>query len=440
MESVRETIEKYNLIKEGDVVGVGVSGGQDSMALLHYLIEYRKEKKFEIVVVNIDHSIREESEEDSRFVMNYAKEHKLRAHTFKIDVPKYSEEEGLSLETAARDVRYRVFASLIEKNIVNKIATAHHLSDQAETILFHIFRGCGTSGAKGMEIKRDYFIRPMLETKKKDIVKYVEEHDIHYVEDKTNKDNSYDRNYIRNVVIPSIEKRWPAFTENLSNFATCCKEDDEYINSKIITDNIIVEKKTVRIPLSSFIFEKPVIARIIFKALAQIGVNKDIENKHINLIIDLAKKGQNGAKIKLANNVSCYKEYDFVTLSNQKKEMKVGSWPFKIGKYDIDDFGRLQVKSVDKMEYDENLYVDANKIPKTAKWRYRKDGDTITKFGGGTKKLKTYLIDKKVPARKRDDLVVLADKNEIYVVAGVGISDKAKIDDNTKKIYQISVK
>lgn len=440
MKTVRETIEKYNLIKEGDIIGVGVSGGSDSMSLLHFLCELKKEKRFDIVVINIDHSIRENSKFDSEFVMNYAEENKIRAYTFNVDVPKLCQEANISIETGAREARYKIFSSLLEKKIVSKIATAHHLSDQAETVLFHIFRGCGISGAKGIEIQRDQFIRPMLETSEEEVLKYIKQNEIPFVEDETNKENSYDRNYIRNLIIPKIKERWPNFAENISNFAKCCREDDEYIKSQIITDNFLVDGKTVRIPLSSFLFAKSLVVRIIFNSLHEIGVKKNIESKHIASILELASTGKNGAKISLPMKISVFKEYDYITISNLQKQKKVGSWLFKPGSFQIENFGKITTKSVPHLENDSCLYVDAQKIPKGAKWRFRREGDTITKFGGGTKKLQTYLIEKKVPQRLRDDIPVLALLNEVFVVASVGINDNVRVDENTKKIYQISVK
>ena len=213
-------------------------------------------------------------------------------------------------------------------------------------------------------------------------------------------------------------------------------EDDEYIYSQVPTDLFIVEENQVKIPLSYFIFNRAVTSRMIYKAMHIIGVNKDIENKHIDLILKFVQNSQNGKKLELPLKVSVFKEYDYLTLVNKQKEKQELCEKFKAGSFEVLGFGKVNVKKIEKLDK-EGLFVDFDKIPKTAIWRFRKDGDIFEKFGGGTKKLKEFLIDKKIPSRVRNILPVLADQNEVYVVAGVEISDKVKITKNTKKIYKI---
>ena len=241
--------------------------------------------------------------------------------------------------------------------------------------------------------------------------------------------------------MPLINKKWPNAVCALNNFASACKEDDDYIKSQIIDDAIFMEsKKVVKIPTTYFINSPAITSRLIFKALKKIGVEKDIERKHIDLIRALALSGKNGSRIKLPMDVTAIKEYDFITLSNEQKEKKVGSWSFKCGSINIDNFGKITVKRAKDLTINDNeLIIDAKKLPQDIEWRYRKEGDFITKFGGGTQKLKTYLSQKKIPLRQREDIPVLASLNEVFVVAGVGISDKVKIDESTKSAYIIKV-
>ena len=172
-----------------------------------------------------------------------------------------------------------------------------------------------------------------------------------------------------------------------------------------------------------------------------IGIYKDIERKHIEIIKNLAINGQNGAKVKLPMDVLAHKEYDYITLTNEQKEVKVLNLEFKCGTFMIDGFGKLVVKKTNNPQISEdNLIIDAKKLPKNVSWRFRREGDEITKFGGGTQKLKTYLSQKKIPLRQRDTIPVLASDSEIYVVAGVGISDKVRIDETTKQAYKIEQK
>ena len=148
MDRILDYIKANKLIKQGEIIGVATSGGRDSMALLHFLNENREALNCQIIAINIDHCIREHSAADSAFVMEYCKENNIKAYTFKVDAVKLSREEKLSVEAGARNARYNTFEALIKKGLVDKIALAHHLYDQSETILLNLLRGCGLSGAK----------------------------------------------------------------------------------------------------------------------------------------------------------------------------------------------------------------------------------------------------------------------------------------------------
>ena len=436
MENIKKLIEEKHLINEGDVIGVGVSGGKDSMALLHYLNSISRDLGFEVVAITIDHSIRENSALDSMFVMDYCKQNRIRAYKFKVDVPALAKQKSLSLESAAREARFGVFNSLISRGTVDKIALAHHQSDQAETVLMHLFRGSGIRGLTGMGLVRDnVFIRPMLQTDEKSIWKYVLDNDIEYREDETNQENEYNRNYIRNEIMPLILKRWPNAIASILNVAELLGKDDEYINSQVPTDAFIISEKEVKIPLSYFLYPAPIVSRMIIRALGYIGVNKDIESKHIEMIISFVNSAENGKRIDLPLKVSLHKEYDFVTLTNKQKKQVAFSEKHKLGSFIVPYYGKLTIKKVNSVGDADKLYYDADKVPKDAVWRFRTAGDIFEKFGGGTKKLKSYLIDKKIPSRLRDYIPVLCVDNEVYIIAGVEISDKIKVDKNTKRIY-----
>ncbi len=442
MNNINLTIKKNNLIKSGEKIGVALSGGADSMALLDYLTKIQKDLGFEVLAIHVDHGIRENSVKDSKFVSEYCKNKSIRLYTFKINVRELAKERNESIETVARDARYKIFESLIEKEIVNKIALAHHAEDQAETILMHIFRGSGISGAKGMEVlSRDIYIRPMLNTRKKTILKYIKENSIPYVQDETNYEDTYQRNYLRNKIMPIVIERFPGAIDAINSFGKTCKEDDDYINTQINNEILLKESnKSIKIPCSYFLNETALSSRIIFKAINEVGIYKNIEKKHIEMIINLALNSENGRKIKLPMGLSVYKEYDYVTLTNETKNIKEINIPFKSGTYKFEGFGKIRISKTKEFQWNsEKLIIDATKLPKDAVWRYRKDGDFIKKINGGTQKLKTYFNQKKIPLRMRDFIPVLASGNEIFVVAGVDISEKVKVEDKNNKCYEIKV-
>ena len=430
MQNVLKFIKDNNLIQPGERIGVGVSGGSDSMALVHFLQSISEELDIEVVAICVDHGIREESRDEANFVVSKCREMGVRAYKFKIDAPKLAKDKNVSIETAAREGRYGVFASLIKKDVVDKIALAHHLSDQAETILMHIFRGSGIAGARGMTPTRDkIYIRPLLNTSKEEILDYIAYNNLDYINDSSNNDNSYTRNFLRNVVMPQITSKWPGAVKSIVSFGKVLSEDDDYINSQTFGDAIIYEEKEARIPLSYFIYPAPIISRMVIKALKNIGVKVDFERKHIDMIRELASGYENAIK-----------DYDYLTLANRRKEIPEFKCELRCGEFEVPEGGKLVVRRVKDFTPKANtLFFDYRKVPKTAVWRFRKEGDVFTKFGGGTKKLKSFLIDRKVPQRKRDFIPVLADGNEVYVVAGVEISDKVRLE-NVATAYSVEYK
>ena len=187
-------------------------------------------------------------------------------------------------------------------------------------------------------------------------------------------------------------------------------------------------------------YDEPIINRIIFKAIHGIGIGEDIERKHIDAIKDLARNSENGKRIDLPLGVMAFKEYEYLTLTNKKKEVVKFCEELKCGEITVPTYGKISVKRVRDFAIKPNvLYVDYKKVPRDAVWRFRQDGDVFEKFGGGTKKLKSYLIDKKIPLRERANIPVLASGNEVLVIAGIEISEKVKIDDTIKTALKIEV-
>ncbi len=441
MDKILDFINQNKLIKRGEIIGVACSGGRDSMALLHYLNDVKAQLDCQVIAINIDHCIREHSAADSAFVMDYCKEHNIKAYTFKVDAMKLVRQDKLSVEAGARNARYNTFDALIKKGLVDKIALAHHLYDQAETVLLNLLRGCGISGAKGMEAMRDNkYIRPMLHTPREEIMGYIDEYDIPYVEDETNADNNYSRNYIRNVVMPTIRKRFKSVDRNLVNFSSRCNEDDKYINSQVDFGAIVKLNDVTRIPMYYFSYADSIVNRLLLKVLSDYA-SQDIESKHIALIRDFALDAQNGDSIDLPFGIKVHKEYEYLTISRITAKVEIESQEFKKGKTYIQGFGEIRIVS-SKVFNDIKPHqhvVDVEKIPTGAEWRFRRDNDVFTPFGSSNeKRLNDYLASKKIPQRLRNNIPVLAKGNIVYIVADIEIADMLKVDDNTTKLYKIN--
>lgn len=441
MDRILDFIKTNKLIKQGEIVGVATSGGRDSMALLHYLNENKASLDCQVIAINIDHCIREHSAADSAFVMDYCKENNIKAYTFKVDAVKLSREEKLSVEAGARKARYNTFEALIKKGLVDKIALAHHLYDQAETILLNLLRGCGLAGAKGMEPIRDnIYIRPMLQVPREEIMGYIDEYAIPFVEDETNADTNYSRNYIRNIIMPTIRKKFRSVDKNLVHFAEICAEDDKYINSQVDMGTIAKVGDVTRVPMYYFSYQPSVINRILLKVLSAYA-SQDIESKHIAMICEFARDGKNGDSIDLPFGIKVHKEYEYLTVAPLKAAVESVKQEFKKGKTYIEGFGTIRTVS-SKVFNDVKPHqhvVDASKVPANAVWRFKQDKDMFTPFGHeSAKKLNDYLADKKIPQRLRRNIPVLAVDNTIYIVADIEISDMLKVDENSTNLYKIN--
>ena len=441
MEQVLDYIKKHNLIKSGEIIGVACSGGRDSICLLHFLNSIKHDLDCEVVAVNVDHGIRAHSALDTEFVMQFCKDHKIRAYKFKGEALRVAKEEKLTVEQAARKVRYGVFDTVIKKGLVDKIALAHHMQDQAETVLLNIIRGAGLTGARGMEPVRDgVFIRPLLATPREEIMAYLDMNGLEYVEDETNADNTYSRNYIRNIVLPALRKHFRGVDKNIVNFSAICAKDDSYINKQVNLSTMVESKDMVKVPLSYFYQDEAIVNRILKQVFAKFA-SQDIESKHIKMVREFALEADNGSVISLPMKIKVMKEYDYVVVGYLKKKETIGEYPFRSGKLKVDGYGIIRSTS-SKVLTEPKAHqhiIDADKLPANAIWRFRRESDVFSPLGlGGTKKLKDYYIDKKIPQRMRNEIPVLAVGNKILVVADIEIADELKITESSKQFYKIN--
>ncbi len=441
MENVLDYIKENKLIKSGEIIGVACSGGRDSMSLLHYLNSIKQDLDCEVVAINVDHGIRQTSALDTEFVMQFCKDHKIRAYKFKGEALKVAKEEKLTVEQAARKVRYGIFETVIQKGVCDKIALAHHMYDQAETVLLNILRGAGLNGARGMEPIRDgIYIRPLLKTPRENIMAYIDEFGLEFVEDETNKDTTYSRNYLRNIVMPALRRHFKGADRSLVNFAELCKKDDDFINSKIDTNTMIESKEYVKVPLSYFYQDEAVVNRILKKVFDKFS-RQDFERRHFDIVRSFALEANNGNIISLPFKVKALKEYDYIIIGHIKKKENVGEYPFQSGKLKIEGYGTIRSTS-SKVLTEPKIHqhiIDAEKLPAIAVWRFRQEGDTFAPLGlNGSKKLKEYFIDKKIPQRMRNEIPVLAVGERILAVADIEIADEIKVTPETKRFYKIN--
>ena len=290
-----ETIKKYNLIEPKDKIVLGVSGGPDSISMLNILNEIKEEFNFEIYVAHVNHMIREEAEDDEKYVQRYCEKNNIQFFVKRIDVQQIANTEKRGTEETGRKVRYEFFEEVMQKVGANKIAIAHNKNDKIETIIMNLLRGSGISGLKGIEPIRDNkYIRPLIDCERQEIEQYCEDNKLNPRIDKTNFENDYTRNKIRNIVIPYIKNEFnPNIVETLDRLSQVATEESNYVDkqtNKIYQDLLIEETQNqIILKLKEFNEQEKVIkGRIILLATKQLmGSTQGIEKIHIEDIIKL---------------------------------------------------------------------------------------------------------------------------------------------------------
>ena len=291
---VIETIKKYGLIQAKDKIVLGVSGGPDSITMLDILRQIQEEFDFEIVVAHINHMIRKEAIQDEEYVKKYCEKNNIKCFVKRIDVIDIANNKKIGTEEAGRLVRYDFFDEVLKQTGSNKIAIAHNKNDKIETIIMHLLRGSGLSGLKGIEPIRENVIRPLIECERKEIEKYCDENRLEPRIDKTNFENDYTRNKIRNIVIPYIEKELnPNIIETIDRLSEVVKKEDRYLEkvALVVYDKILIKQEPgqIMLELKGFNEQDEVIkSRIILYTVKKLfGSSQGIEKIHINDIIKL---------------------------------------------------------------------------------------------------------------------------------------------------------
>ena len=426
-------IDLSKFISNNQTVAVALSGGGDSMALLYYMLKNSNKYHFNVIAINVEHGIRgEASISDTNFVKNYCSRNGVPLLTYSVDCVAYANKHGLSVEQAGRILRYQIFSEAIAQGKCDKVATAHHIKDNFESVLFNLFRGSGLKGLAGIEENfDDKIIRPFLSVSKEQITKYLQENNIPFVTDQTNFDDKYTRNAIRLNLLPEIEKIFPDAENSVYRFSQIAKLENDYLAEQTLKSLTFLDTKvTVQLPIHSALLSRATVL-----ALKHLGIEKDWEKTHIDSVITLSQL-ENGKMTDLPKGIVAVKEYDKITFYKNPKSI-TSIIPFALGEISFDE-KVLCINEVDKpTDLTKGFYADKDKIPCTAVIRTRRDSDKFTKFGGGTKSLSDYLTDKKIPLIERDSLLLLAVESEVLAIFGLAISDKIRVTDNTKTIIEL---
>ncbi len=415
-------------------IGVALSGGRDSVALAYAL----KKGGYDVIAINVEHGIRgENSLKDSAFVRDFCVLYDIPLYQESVDSLSFASDNGYTVEQAARILRYKVFENAIQEGVCDVVALAHHRDDQAETIFMRIIRGTGVNGLCGMRAVRGSYIRPLLECPREDIDEYVAQNGIKYVDDETNFCTDYTRNYLR-AELAELKKRFPSVCRNFARLSQNAAEEEDFVNSFIPDVEVVGGEVLLNI---CDLKDEFVAKRLIVKAVNELGVTQDIESRHFPIVLALAD-AQNGKMIELTHGICVHKDGNSLVFTKNESLSEKSQTVFEVREFD--DFG-VSAQRSNREEYGQQkgtgaLFIDGDKVPQNAVLRYRKEGDFIEKFGGGTKSLGDFLTDRKVPLRKRDTLALLALGDEVLAIFGVEISKKVAIDNDTKNILKLTTK
>ncbi len=436
-----------SLLKKDSAVAVALSGGKDSVCLLHMLLKTAKRQNITVKAINVEHGLRGESSiKDSAFVKNLCDELGVPVLLFSVDVLGRVKKTGESLEQAARELRYECFKSALNNGFCDQIATAHHLSDNAETLLLNLIRGSSLKGLCGIKksILGGKIVRPILSVSRKELDEYARKNGLRYVIDETNFSNDYSRNYLRNEIIPLITKKFPFFENNVARTCESLKADDEALDNA--AKKIILNNSVAISPMP----EQAIFCRAAIIVFKNLGFTADYTAEHLNALYNLCFL-QTGARINLKKQIIAYKEHDKIIFTQNKQKSEAISPLSALSDKTIDfcDY-QISIKKTDIFAADfikrakefylspelkrDELYFDFEKLPEGAVIRTRENGDEIITFGGVKKSLKKYFTDKKISSRISSTLPLIAKGNTVYAVGAVDVCELLKIDESTKTI------
>lgn len=440
-------ISENNLILSGDRILIGLSGGPDSVFLLHFLNKFQKKFRIEIGAAHVNHLLRgKESDRDELFCKTICREISIPFFSIRKKVKSYSLKHKISLEAAGRKIRYDFFEKISNQHRYNKIATAHNADDNTETVLLNLIKGAGLKGISGIPIKRKNIIRPILALSKNEILNYLGNNLFEYRTDSSNLSNEYERNFLRNEIIPLIQKNInPAITNsvlntsiNLQRLNAGLSEISANLKSKIK----VIPGVKVSIPVGFIVDENEFISSYLIKEIVDENFSVKFESNDIKKILLLVNK-TSGKSEELSSKLVGYRERDKIIIKKKSADLtpekkiisvgdkiKINGRVFSILKY---KFEKVQLSSSKNIEY-----ISADKLKDNFIIRNWRKGDKFYPIGmKGSKKVSDYLNDIKINSFEKKDQLVLENDGKIVWIIGQRLDDRFKLKSNSKKVLKL---
>ena len=450
-------IDEKNLIDKNDRILIALSGGPDSVFLLHFLNKFKRRFKTELGALYLNHLLRgKEADKDEKFCGKICRELNVEYFSVRKNVKSYASKRKISLEEAGREIRYSVLESIALKNKYNKIATAHNSGDNAETVLLNLIKGTGIKGISGIAVKRGNIIRPIIKLNKDEIVDYLEQKKLNYRIDETNLSNDFERNFLRNEIIPLIKSKLnPSLESSVFNSSEVFKKISLRIDKEIefFFNSVKFSKKQnllTLFPAKLKNLDQDLLGDFLREAvkrnfLVQLSFN-DVNN------IILLFHSKTGKRVNLTDNLSAVKERDQIIIfpdSNQKKF-------YQDRKISINNPVRIDGKTLyinritkDNVKLSDDKSIEYISGDRCSEFNIRawKEGDRFYPIGFnlpggrcGSKKVSDFLNEQKIPSIHKKKQLVLTTRNNIVWVLGLRLDDRFKLTVNTKKIYRLCLK
>ncbi len=444
----------YNMVEKDERIAVAFSGGADSTVLLHYLNTHRKN----VCAIHINHMIRgEEADRDEEFCRLFCQSRNISFFSKRVDVPAYSKKEGVGMEEAARILRYQAIEEICTAQGITKVATAHHADDNAETLLFNIARGASLAGARGIPAVRGMYIRPLLSVTRDEILLYAKANGVEYVNDSTNTDTEYTRNYIRHKIIPSLKRVNPKLCDAIHRFTKSCTRDEDYLSQAAAALPADISRRELSSLHDALLSRRlEILAK---KAGAQLSYTQ------LDTAITLVRDKNNYHTLDISDKVEfiCDRNRVYFTARSRShmpshaasaapqaeaSEATIPLTPLNEGENNIPHLSCSVFLTTDLAEWErmKNIYkisiyttIDFDNIKGNLYLRTRQPHDGI-RAKGMTKKVKKLLCDSGIPVRERDTLPFITDSEGIVWIPSVAIRDNAKNKKETERKLYIGYK
>lgn len=408
LENARALAAEYDMLPAGTRVLCAVSGGADSMCLLHWL---SRQEDISLVAAHFDHQLRgEESRRDEAFVRDFCARNGIPLTVGRGDVRAFAQREKLSIEEAGRTLRYAFLSQAARTEGCSRVATAHNAGDNAETLLLHLLRGSGLPGLTGIAPRLHELIRPLLTTSRQEIEAYLTEYGIPHVEDSTNSDDAYARNRVRHQLVPLLEELNPGFVRRMTQAIPRLRADNDCLNAMARRLFRQAQRQGEELVLPIGLIAQapiPVAARCVRLLLAEAaGGDQDCSAAHIEAVLSLCESGDPSARASLPHGLTALREYDTLILTRDPDPAPLESFAPMQGENPIP--GTPWV-----------LILDAPPWPGLVV-RARAVGDALSLPGRPRKSVKELFIDEKVPRRLRRRVPLAADSDGVLALAGFG--------------------